>query len=577
MASPQNVHASTVRISFLSIEQAEWRSVLWIAIVLFAVTSVPYMFAYAAAPSDRVFMGIALNVPDHAQYFAWLRSHADAFLISNRMTPEPNGAVFFNLLWWMLAGIARAFGLQYAGVYQILRIIGVFVFVFVAYRLIAAAIHDRMQRMFALLLVCFTSGFGWVLMLLKYTFARGELLFPLDVYVAEGNTFLGALGSPHFLAAAAYAGCFELFLRAYREPQQRWRYLIACGLFAQFMGWQHAYDLLIIWGVLAVFVMLRESAVIAEVWQGAGRGTASLPICRLIARQASSVLSSLVIVGVLSSPPAIYALALTSLDPLWSTVLAQFGNAGVWTPPPWRLPVLFGFTFLAACAMAVRDVRRRLTTFSDARLLVLVWFLVSFVLIYLPTDYQIHMLNGWQIPMSILAARWIVEHAAPKLRSWFAPLRLRFVAGAFLLAVLPTNAYLFSWRLLELGRHQYDFYLTRADVSGLSWLSANADSEDVVLSSLNIGQYVPVMTDAHAYLAHWAQTAHFYARRDAVQRFFAAGTSRTERAHILLAHSVDYVFVGPAERRLPDFDVRATDGMRTVFSQEDVTIYAMAE
>ena len=159
----------------------------------------------------------------------------------------------------------------------------------------------------------------------------------------------------------------------------------------------------------------------------------------------------------------------------------------------------------------------------------------------------------------------------------FAPLRLRFVAGAFLLAVLPTNAYLFSWRLLELGRHQYDFYLTRADVSGLSWLSANADSEDVVLSSLNIGQYVPVMTDAHAYLAHWAQTAHFYARRDAVQRFFAAGTSRTERAHILLAHSVDYVFVGPAERRLPDFDVHATDGMHVVFSQEDVTIYATSE
>lgn len=577
MASLQNAQQNTVRMSFPSIERAEWRNVLWIAIVLFAVTSVPYVFAYAAAPSNRVFMGIALNVPDHAQYFAWLRSHADAFLISNRMTPEPNGAVFFNLLWWMLAGVARAFGLQYAGVYQILRVLGVFVFVFVAYRLIAAAIDDRRQRAFALLLVCFTSGFGWVLVLLKYTLARGELFFPLDVYVAEGNTFLGALGSPHFLAAAAYAGCFELFLRAYREPQRRGRFLIACGLFAQFMGWQHAYDLLIIWGVLAAFVVLREAAGIAEVVQGAGPGASSLPSRRLLAGRAWSALHSLIVVGVLSCPPAIYALALTSLDPLWGTVLAQFGNAGVWTPPPWRLPVLFGFTFLAACVMAVRDLRRRMTTFSDARLLVLVWFLVSFVLIYLPTDYQIHMLNGWQIPMSILAARWIVEHAAPQLRSWFAPLRLRFVAGAFLLAVLPTNAYLFSWRLLELGRHQYDFYLTRADVSGLSWLSANAGPDDVVLSSLNIGQYVPVMTDAHAYLAHWAQTAHFYSRRDAVQRFFSADAGRAERRHILLAHSVDYVFVGPAERRLPDFDARAVYGMRVVFMQEDVTIYATAE
>lgn len=548
----------------------EWRSVFAVAALLFGVTSLPYLFAYAFAPPDRVFMGMALNVPDHAQYFSWLRSHADALLISNRMTSEPNSAVFFNLLWWALAGVGRMFALDYAGVYQVLRAGGVVSFVVVAYRMIAIMIADRRHRMFALLLTCCTSGFGWMLVLLKYTVAQGELYFPLDVYVAEGNTFLGALGSPHFLAAAAYVWCFELFLRALRRPDyaSRRRLLFGCGLFAQFMGWQHAYDLLIVWGVLSVFAVLRTIAERAP-------DSSIRAVMRHMLR--SRYLQGVCIVILISCPPAIYALALTRLDPLWGAVLAQFGNAGVWTPPLWRLPILFGVSFLAACAMIVRELRRGDALRSDASTMLTSWFLASFVLIYLPTDYQIHMLNGWQIPMSILAVRWIVEYAVPKIRAVHFVMRARFVAAAFLAVASLTNVYLFSWRILELSRHQYDFYLSRDEVSALHWLAVHADADDVVLSSQSIGQYVPMLTDSRAYLAHWAQTVDFYARRESVRRFFAADATQIERTRILFAHSVDFVFVGPAERSLPNFDPRATAGMRAVFSQGDVVVFAETE
>jgi len=526
---------------------------MFVAAALLAITSLPYVAAYASTPTDRAFMGVALNVPDHAQYFSWLRSHAQSLLITNRMTPEPNGAVFFNLLWWMLAIVSRGIGIDYPITYQLLRIVGVVAFLVVAYRIIALALDEPRRRLFALLLMCTTSGLGWTLVVAKYTVARGELWLPLDVYVAEGNTFLGALGYPHFLAAAAYVFCFERFLHALHRPGFV-RGMLGCGLFAQFMGWQHAYDLLIIWGVLAAFVALY-----------------ALRSDRAAARRA---VLGLLIVVVASSPPAGYALALTRLDPLWAAVLAQFGNAGVWTPPPWRLPVLLGFTFLAACAVAWHDVRRRLASLSDARLLIWAWFVVSFALIYLPTDYQIHMLNGWQVPMAVLATRWVYEQAAPRLQRMRSRLQPQIVALCFLVGVAPTNLYLLGWRIVDLTRHRYDYTLGRADVEALRWLGRHADSDDVVLSSLTIGQFVPTFSDARAYLAHWAQTVDFYARRAAVQRFFSGEAGPTERAHILITDSVDYVFVGPAEREISGFDPAVVEGMRVVFENEEVRIYA---
>lgn len=537
----------------ISIARSEWRDVFVVAALLLAITSLPYATAYASVPADRVFMGVALNVPDHAQYFSWLRSHADSVFIKNRMTPEPNDAVFFNLLWWTLANASHWIGIEYSVTYQLLRILGVCAFLAVAYRLIAVVFDDRRRRRFALLLMCVSSGLGWTLVIAKYTIAQGELWNPLDVYVAEGNTFLSALGYPHFLAAAAYIFCFEQFLRALHDSHVV-RRMIGCGLFAQFMGWQHAYDLIIVWGVLAAFTVFY-----------------ALRSDRNAARRA--VLGLAVIMAV-SSPPALYAFALTRWDPLWNAVLAQFDNAGVWTPPPWRLPMLFGFTFIVACIMAWRDARLRWKSLSDAHLLVWVWFVASFILIYLPTDFQIHMLNGWQAPMAILATRWVYQHAAPRLQRMRADLRPRLVALAFLAVVAPTNVYLLGWRIVDLARHRYDYTLRRADVAGLRWLGQHAGPDDVIFSSLTIGQFVPTFTDAHAYLAHWAQTVNFFARRDAVRQFFSGELGRAARTHILIADSVDYIFVGSAERSIPGFDPSVTDGMRVVFADEEVRIYA---
>jgi len=542
-----------------AVTRREWFFVFATALIVLIVTTLPYLYGYWSAPADKQFMGVIYNVSDHMQYFSWFREFSHANLAANKLTPEPNKPIFFNLLWWGMARIGGVLGIGYAGMYQMLRWVATILFLLLLYRMLSWFFADRLHRITAFLLVLFGAGFGWVLIVMKYTVTRGELIWPLDVYVAEPNTFFSILGSPHFIAAALYMFVFDLVLRG--QAKHQLRYAVYAGLFALFMGWQHAYDLLIVYGVLGAYTFL--------VWWRDRR-----PPMYLI--------WSCIIVGVLSVWPALYSVLLTSLDPLWKEVLKQFANAGVYTPPLYRLPVLLGLPFLLALYTAIRQNPLQLQGVSDNDLFVRGWFWISFVLVYLPVDYQIHMLNGWQVPIAILATRGIFGYLAPALAqrrrlTQASAQRWAIVVAAVVIGFSSlTNLYLFAWRFYDLSRYDYPYYLHRDEVAALRWLEENARPEDVVLSSLELGQYVPAETGAHAFLAHWAQTVDYYGKEAAVMRFFNEDATPRERKKIIEDFSVDYIIWGPAERALGAHPLFENPAFQPVFVRGDATIFVPA-
>jgi hypothetical protein len=475
-------------------------------------------------------------------------------LITNKLTPEPNKPLFFNLLWWTLAQVSRWTGLGYAPVYQAFRWIAGGSFLWAVYRLVAQFLPGVRQRRTAFLLVAFSSGLGWVLVVLKYTLTKGVLLFPLDVYIAEGNSFLCILGYPHFAFAAAFiALIFEFIWRGWKE--ERTKYMLIAGLLALLLGWQHAYDLLLIYGITGTFALLMWLRRRAFPWRLFWGGA---------------------IVCMLSCSGAIYSAILTTVDPLWEEVLAQFANAGVYTPSPPHMAILFGFSLIMATATWIGLAWRK--QWSEENLFVMAWFLAGAMLNYIPTDFQIHMLNSWQIPMMILVTKGLYDFVTPAIVSqWPAtgPQVARWAVAVFIIAVLPTNVYLWAWRFLDLSRHNYPFYLHRDDIAALNWLQENTLPDDIVLSSLTVGQYVPAVSGNTAFLAHWAQTVDFYDKRNRVASFFDAATPDEERAETLYAFGVDYVFYGPAERALGDHNPANTPWLALTFSAPQVDVYSV--
>ncbi|MBI1295454.1 hypothetical protein GC175_10920 [bacterium] len=535
---------------------SEWRFVGITIVFVLVLTTLPYLYAHWSTPEDKVFMGMMLNTPDHLQYFSWMRELTEGHLSANKLTPEPNAPVFFNLLWWGMGQTGALLGLDYAGVYQVLRVVATVLFLLLSYYLCRRFLTDTLMRRAAFLLIAFAGGFGWVLIVFKYTIAQGELWMPLLVYIAEPNSFLSMLGAPHFLAAALYVFVFDLALRG--QEKQQLRYAVYAGLVALFLGWQHAYDLILVYGILGFYtgmLLLRDR------------------------RLPWFMIQSLFIIGIISWWPALYSVLLTSLDPLWKEVLAQFGNAGVFTPNLIQLPILLGLTFLLALLTVLRENPLNLTQWDNNALFLRAWFWSNFLLIYIPTDYQIHMLNGWQIPIAILAVVGLFRYvlpAAQQLRPRMDTQTLRQGLVVLLIAaVIPTNVYLLAWRFVDLGRHDYPYYLHKDEVAAMAWLDANVAPDDVVLSSEMIGQYVPAHTGAHAFLAHWAQTVDYFNKVDAVEAFFNAETDNADRVDVLNSFSVDYVIVGPVERALGIDPLTEAPFAENVFSTPVVNVYAI--
>jgi hypothetical protein len=494
-------------------------------------------------------MGILLNVPDTAQYLSWARESEHAIFIQNKLTAEPGDPVYFNLFWFVVGRLAVATGQPLAAMTQVARLFAGLVLLASLYWFVTLVEKRPLHRRIAFLTVALGGGLGWGLVVLKQF--SGRLDFPLDLYVTEPNSFLTVLAFPHQAMAGGLL-VLILCLAALAFERESFRLALGAGALTVVLGVQHGYDLLIVYAVVGVVALYL------------GWKTRRLPLYLGLASA----------IGVWSVPSALYLVYLTRQSPIWRGVLAQYGNAGVFTPSPTHLVVLLGLPLLVL--VATRGDTNLNTTMPAREVLLRGWLVVGAILLYIPTNFQIKMLADWQVPVGILATRIVLDQGSRWInqRQWSNPRWTGVALGVLLVAaVLPTNVYLFSWRLVDLGRHEYPYYLRNDDITALRWLEANTSPADVVLSGLTIGQYVPSVSGNSAFLAHWAETLDYYTKTRLVSQFFAASTSDEERRDALRRYGVQYVYVGTEERSLGRFDPEQTALLQRVFADSTVAIY----
>jgi hypothetical protein len=498
------------------------RFVAAVTIGIYLLTTIPYLFGYAMAGPEEHFTGIVFDVADTAQYFAWMRSFSHNIIIANPLTPEPGAERFFNLQWWLLGLFAFKTPLGPVIVYQLLRVIALAGFSTVVAGFCHLVSPQRAKLGFAMVML--TSGFGWVLVALKHILSEDEVRYPLDIHVGEANSFFAAMAFPHLLVAGALLiAVFILFLNA--TGSRKWRYSLALIPLTLCLGFSHGYDLIpamAIPAATALILSLRERRVSDFVWP-----------------------ATAIVIG--AAPPALYALALTRLDGTWKGVLSQYGNAGVFSPSPPHLLILLGLPLVLALPQ-LKPTHWRTADVNG--LFVRVWAVVGFFLLYIPTDYQIKMLIAYQVPVSLMAAATL-NQAAGTLARHVGTIELAKVrlAGATLVLgfIALTNIYLTGWRMVDLRRTDYPYYLADADIRAIQELDDVAREHDIVLSSETVGVFVPVYSDSRPYLAHWAQTLDYLDRREQVAWFFQPTTSDESRAAFLSEHGIDFVISGPAE------------------------------
>jgi hypothetical protein len=432
------------------------------------------------------------------------------------------------------------------------------------YRFVALFTASRAIRRLAFLMVAFSGGLGWFLLLMGQPNWLGSS--PVDLLLPEGFTFLVLYGFPHIaLGRILLLAGFIAVWRGFLEPRPTKVFLAALATLRFNFDWLLAGLCWLAMGLIVPFY-------VAVAWAVAGAAWLAVTIRRRAIDWGETVHTAMACL--IASPVVVYSLIVFNINPVMRVWSQQ--NL-ILSPHP--LHYVMGYALVGLLAiMGIVHVLRR----SDERMVRLVaWAIVVPPLLYLPFNLQRRLIEGWQVPLAILAAMGLTRFVLPawrrtRLVRWLTYFPRYTVRGLsrwavtlILLAMVPTNVLLVTSGALAVLARAQPIFRDGGEVKALDWLSARATYDDVILSSYEAGNYLPARVGARVFIGLGTETANFSVKLALMKRFFDSATPDDWRAQFLREQHITYVLATPEERFSPD----GTRSLLPVYQAEGYTIY----
>ncbi len=579
--------------------RCEYRFVLILSMAALVITSIPYALGAMMATEERVFGGFVYAIEDCYSYLAKMRQGAEgAWLFQIAHTPEPHPGALFFLFHLVLGKIAAllptgALTSRMVLVYHLARWIFGIGLLLTLYRFLATFTDRLLVRRLAWLMATFGGGLGWLLVFLGESDWLGSL--PLDFILPEGFTFLVLYAFPHIALGRT------LLLWGILSLLRAWQVASASdqreGEHPELVkGW---------WALVAGFLWLAMGLIVpfyvAVAWAVAGAG---LIVLALRERRLPWTEASLAgVSGLISAPIVLYSAWRFTSDPIYAAWAAQ---NQILSPHPLHYLAAYGIPLiLSAFAVPNAWLGKRPTW------LLLAWVGAVPFLIYLPFNLQRRLVEGVQVPLSLLAAMGLlnglpvhlsmqpVERRRPDGReaklvnglsmhssmqqghadvtSRALGLKSRLAIGVVLIALLPTNVLLIMGNTMALRGSPDPIFRDKEEIAALDWLDQRVAPSDVVLASYETGNYLPARVRARAFVGHGPESVHAEQKRAQVARFFNSTTDPGWREYLLRDYGVDYVLWGPEERALGAFDPGAAPYLQTIYGESSYSVFEVVE
>ena len=544
------------------------RAGLGLGLALLAVAQIPHLWSERAQRSGATpaveYSGAPATYNDEAMtYLGWMRQAREGrFLMEDRVTPEDHPREYINVLFYALGTVARLGGWSLEGVYSVARVVCGALLVLLLARLARRLFDTPAAQLAALLMFLLASGWEGVAAVLE-KHAGGAHVSSPAWWMPEMSTFFSFMLYPHFLAGfAAMIGALLLLLRAWdaegldlklaQAGRPAGRRLLAgvapaagAGLLMAILTFFHPFD------VIPIFALLWTAPLLFGL---AGYGWLARDWVPPIVASAVWLPAFLYNYSIFLSNPAMRAWDLQNL---------------MTTPTVDRLLIALGLNLLLAgiALLGLRRLERR-------HLVMAAWLLSVLVIIFLPLRFQRRMMGGVQFPLAALAAVSLAWGAGllVRLAGRRGPLR-EHAQGAVMfglvLVLLPlqslTPYYLLQREWSTMKKLSPPAWLRTETAGVLRWLELNGRPDSRVLSSYEIGNYVPAKTGLRCVLGHYALTIDAESKRDEIQRFHSAEPGDDFRLAALRRWQVRYVLQTPFERRLGPFDPASRDWLKEVF------------
>ncbi len=532
-----------------AVSRTEWRWVaIWIVIAL-TITCIPYAIGVLRSNSDHVFGGFVIAIEDGNSYLAKMNEGAHgAWLFHLPYTSEPHTGTIIYIHYLLLGKIAALFRLPLSVVFHLARLICATLLLLMLYRFIAMFVVSRAARRIAFLLVIFSGGLGWLLILMGQPNWLGDT--PLDLISPEAFTFLTIYAFPHITLARMFLllGFSQLWAEKPRP--------ILAG---------------ICWFCMGVLVPLDVGVVYAIV------GASILAVSISRRRLAVDLIRRSIMPAIMIAPIIGYSFMLFTFDP----ILAEWYAQGIMlSPSPWHYVAAYGLVGV----LALIGLRANPKTESrDPKLLA--WLAIMPVMAFTPFSFQRRLIEGWQIPLSIFAAIGLVYRVLPAWRRSRLVRRLtqhrrysvrglrQWALASLLIVLFATYILLLTEQSTRMLAQLPPSFRDGGEVKALQWLDQRVTYDDVILSAYDTGNFMPTIVGARVYLGHGPETAFSADKILLVKKFYASTTPDAWRREFLKQVAISYVFVGPFERKLGAVNFDAMKYLALEYDRDGYRIY----
>jgi hypothetical protein len=540
----------------LAVTPGELGWVAIVAVIILAVSCLPYLVGYLATPPDRVFGGFLLDELDSNAYLAKMQQGARGQWTATLLhTPEDHPALVLYLFYLALGHLAARLDLPLILVYHVARIVCGLILLLSLYLFLSLFLAELQRRRLAYLLAAIGSGLGWLIAAIAGSLALGGIS-PIDFWLMEAYVFFTLFLFPQSALAMALLlgllGGMAFFFDG-TSGWRPWLFALGCGLAL---------------ALLNPYVLVVAGIVLGGYW--------------------------LVVWVVRHHPPRREGLALAALGlflvPHMAYYALQFYSHPVWrsfldqdvvpSPAVWYYVAGYGLIFLLALPGAWDVLRRR----DQRQLLLIAWPVMALLAVYVPLSGQRRMVFGAVIPLSALAAIGLLGVVVPWVQgsrpaAWLAARgysreRLGWLLVAFTVALASiSNLFLVASSTLSATLGHPDVTQPVAVEEAIAWLGQHSAPDAVVLSSYRVGNIIPARVGRRVVWGHWDETAFYREKEADVTAFFDGATPDVERQDILRRYEVDYVFHGPREQELGRFKPSADSYLDEVYRNQEVVIY----
>jgi hypothetical protein len=543
----------TLKELYQSINKREWHFVGAITIIAILLTSLPYLFGWLVRGNDY-FLGFhSLSSGDISVYYSYLEQVKQGhFLFKDLYTSEFQGAGRLNIFWLGVGLFGRIFNLPDILTFHLARILLIPVFGFVAYLFLSYFFLDKAKRKISYLFLIFASGWGGIFsqLLDKFYFEKaGYSHWPPDLWVPESNTFLTLYQSPHFIASVTLVVLiFLLMLLAFEN--NKIKYSISAGLAGLALFQFHPFNIFVIFGALGLYIAALCSIQKKIRWQ---------------------FIKHYVIFSLLSALSIIYYLYLLKFD--WLTI--ESGRENLCLTPALFL-IIIGYGLIIPLAIfGYYSLSKNKEIKNSPWLFLIIWAVFQFFLIYSPVNFERRMIEGWQIPLILLAISglYFVKSKLDKLKLFSVINRNIFLLGfLFIVFFFTSNLFVMADDIGLFKTKNNLLYIPAAEKEAFAWIKSNVGESQPIFSYWRTGNLIPGQTGKTVYLGHSVETAYFYTKIQNID-WFLNTKSDEARARFLKANKIKYLYWGKDERSKSSFEPQKANFLEKVYSNNEVEIY----